>query len=216
MHIIIDEYHFKKRTDYLDNIVIKEFLLFNDPNPDEYDETYYSLKYNPNLELAFNNNFIIIPRYIKNTETNNKNCKDKCIICLFLESCDNYGQYGCKDFRLADQNINYNCENLLSDSDAYTHYYKTYFLHELSETKAIISDSYRLNEYYYIWKIEDYNAIIHFLNTTYPTTYKTIFNIMANEYKDSELAFKQIKLNGTYRMSSLVDTVTNLLTKKDN
>ncbi len=213
MYIIVNDYHLKKRTDYLDNIVTKEFILFNDPDPDEHDETYYSLKYNPDLELTFNNNFIIIPRYIK---TDNKGCRDKCIICLFLEYCDNHGWYGCRDFRLADQNINYDCENLLSDSNSYTHFYKTYFLHELSETGAIISDSYRLNEYYYIWKIEDYNAIIHFLNTKYPTTYKTIFNIMINEYKDSELAFKQIKLNGTFRMYTLINDVTKLLTKKEN
>lgn len=211
MHIIVENYNTKKKDYYLDNIITKEYLLFNDPNPDEYDETYYSIKYNPDLELTFNDDYIIIPRYFKNIKSKDKILHDKCIFCSFLEDCDKFGclfnQNDNHDDIRYFFNQNYNCINLLSDSDSYTHFYKTYFLHEISESTVIISDSYRLNEYYYIWKLDDYNAIINLLNTLYRNNYNTIFNIMLNYYKDDELAFKKIQLNGTYKMKDLFDTV---------
>ena len=167
----------------------------------DHDETFYSIKDNPNLELTFNGEFIIIPRIKVNNE--------HCVICQYfykyftdiicMEDCLGFPDY---------------CDNAYYD-DKNQFYYKTFFLHKVSKTTGIVTESYRLNNDYFIWKSEDYNAIIDFLIKEYPM-YNTIFNIMLNDHKNNDLAFKKIKLNGTYKMYTLIDDVTKLLTKKEN
>ena len=77
-------FYIEKNLDNSYNTLSEKFdkELYYKFEPNDIDETFYSNKTNPNLELFFKDKYIIIPNYHYNTD-NNKKKKYRSMYILF-------------------------------------------------------------------------------------------------------------------------------------
>lgn len=177
----------------------KEFYYKFEPN--DIDETFYSNKINPDLELFLKDKYIIIPNYDYNIQTNKKQIINKCIFCYYLNIFYNTNYLCEKYFKNITDYYYCNCYNLLSNYSEEHYFYKTYFLHDLTLNKAFVLDAFRLSKHYYLFNYNDYKEYMNIILSIFNSD-KVIKHI-ESLYKHDKYSFKIIELNGSYKMSTL-------------
>ena len=209
-------FYIEKNLDNSYNTLSEKFdkELYYKFEPNDIDETFYSNKTNPNLELFFKDKYIIIPNYRYNTDNNKKKNINQCIFCFHLNIFYNTNYLCEKYFKNIKDYYYCNCYNLLSNYSEENYFYKTYFLHDITFDKAFVLDVFRLSENYYLFNYNDYKEYINIILSIFKSN--EVIKYIESLYKDDKYSFKIIELNGTYKMYTLIDDVTKLLTKKEN